>query len=99
MIQSGKFDSSYMDIKKLANLSLIFLTNRLIEIIGIIISILGFLLLISLITYSPSDPNFIFSDNIEVKNLLGFQGSYVSDFFLQSLGLISFLIPLTFLFS
>ena len=51
MIQSGKFDSSYMDIKKLANLSLIFLTNRLIEIIGIIISILGFLLLISLITY------------------------------------------------
>ena len=99
MIQSGKFDSSYMDIKKLANLSLIFLTNRLIEIIGIIISIFGFLLLISLITYSPSDPNFIFSDNIEVKNLLGFQGSYVSDFFLQSLGLISFLIPLTFLFS
>ena len=99
MIQSGKFDSSYMDIKKLANLSLIFLTNRLIEIIGIIISILGFLLLISLITYSPSDPNFIFSDNIEVKNLLGFQGSYVSDFFLQSVGLISFLIPLTFLFS
>tara|TARA_B100001057_G_scaffold34149_1_gene30981 strand:- start:1096 stop:3219 length:2124 start_codon:yes stop_codon:yes gene_type:complete len=99
MIQSGKFDSSYMDIKKLANLSLIFLTNRLIEIIGIIISIFGFLLLISLITYSPSDPNFIFSDNIEVENLLGFQGSYVSDFFLQSLGLISFLIPLTFLFS
>ena len=39
MIQSGKFDSSNMDIKKLANLSLIFVANRLIEIIGVIISI------------------------------------------------------------
>ena len=98
MIQSGKFDSSNMDIKKLVNSSLIFITNRLIEIIGIIISILGLLLMVALISYSPSDPNFIFSDNTKVKNLLGFQGSYISDFFLQSLGLVSFLIPLTYLF-
>ena len=93
MIQSIKFDSSDMDIKKLANKSLIFITNRLIEIIGVIIFALGILLLIALISYSPSDPNFIFTDNTEIKNLLGFQGSYISDFFLQSLGLISFLIP------
>jgi len=99
MIQSGKFDSSYMNIKKLANSSLIFITKRLIEIIGISISILGILLLISLISYSPTDPNFIFSDKAEIKNILGFQGSYVSDFFLQSLGFISFLIPLTYFFS
>ena len=99
MIQSGKFDSSNMDIKKLANSTLIFITNRLIEIIGIIISILGILLLLALISYSPSDPNFIFSENTEIKNLLGFKGSYISDFFLQSLGLISFLIPITFFFS
>ena len=99
MIQSGKFDSLDMDIKKLANTSLIFITNRIIEIIGIIISILGILLLIALFSYSPSDPNFIFSDNTEIKNLLGFQGSYISDFFLQSLGLVSFLIPITYFFS
>ncbi|MDC0060767.1 DNA translocase FtsK [Candidatus Pelagibacter sp.] len=99
MIQSGKFDSLDMDIKKLANSSLIFITNRIIEIIGIIISLLGILLLIALVSYSPSDPNFIFSDNTEIKNLLGFQGSYLSDFFLQSLGLVSFLIPITYLFS
>ena len=99
MIQSGKFDSLDMDIKKLANTSLIFITNRIIEIIGIIISILGVLLLIALFSYSPSDPNFIFSDNTEINNLLGFQGSYVSDFLLQSLGLVSFLIPITYLFS
>jgi len=99
MIQSGKFDSLKMDIKKLANTSLIFLINRLKEILGILISLLGIFLLIALISYSPSDPNFIFSDNTEIKNLLGFQGSYVSDFFLQSFGLISFLIPITYFFS
>ena len=99
MIQSGKFDSLKMDIKKIANSLLIFITNRIIEIIGIVISVFGVLLLIALLSYSPSDPNFIFSDNTEIKNLLGFQGSYISDFFFQSLGLISFLIPLTYFLS
>ena len=99
MIQSGKFDSSNMNIKKIANTSLIFISNRLKEIIGIIISLFGIFLLVALISYSPSDPNFIFSDNTKINNILGFQGSYISDFFLQSLGLISFLIPVTFFFS
>ena len=81
MIQSGKFDSSKMDIKKLANTVLIFTIKRLIEIFGIIISFIGILLFISLISYSPDDPNFIFSENTEIKNLLGIQGSYISDFF------------------
>ena len=99
MIQSGKFDSSNMDIKKLANSLLIFTIKRLIEIFGIIVLCLGIFIFISLISYSPSDPNFIFSDNTEIKNLLGFQGSYVSDFLFQSLGLVSFLIPITYFFS
>ena len=83
MIQSGIFDSSNMDIKKLANSTLLFIVNRLIEILGLIISLIGVFLLISLITYSPEDPNFIFPENTEIKNLLNFQGSYVADFFLQ----------------
>jgi len=99
MIQSGKFDSSNMDIKKLANTLLIFTINRLIEIIGIIVCVVGLFLLVSLISYSPSDPNFIFSENTEIKNLLGFQGSYISDLFLQSVGLVSYLIPITFIFT
>ncbi|MDC1112532.1 DNA translocase FtsK 4TM domain-containing protein [Candidatus Pelagibacter sp.] len=86
-----------MNIKKTANLLLIFTINRLIEIIGIIIFILGILLLISLISYYPSDPNFIFPKNTEIKNILGFQGSHISDLFLQSLGLISYLIPITYI--
>jgi len=88
-----------MNIKKTANLLLNFASKRLAELIGLIISIGGFLLLIALISYSPNDPNFIFPHNTEIKNLLGFQGSYISDFFLQSLGLVSFLIPITYFFS
>jgi len=96
MIQRHIFDSSAMDIKKLGNSILIFITKRLIEISGVIITILGVLLFLALISYSPQDPNFIFPENLEIKNYLGFQGSYTSDLFLQSVGLIAFLIPITF---
>ena len=99
MIQSGKFDSSNMEIKKLANSVLIFTIKRIIEIIGILIFILGILLFLTLISYSPSDPNFIFPENTEINNLLGFHGSYVSDLFFQSLGLIAYLIPVTYIFT
>ena len=54
-------------------------------------------MLISLTTYSPDDPNFIFPDNTQIKNLLGFQGSFISDLFFQSVGLIAYLISFTFL--
>ncbi len=99
MIQSGKLDSSNMDIKKLGNSVLIFTIKRLIEIIGIIISCFGILLLISLISYSPTDPNFIFPEKTQIKNILGPQGSYISDLFLQSVGLVAYLIPLTYIFT
>ena len=99
MIQSVKFDSSNMYIKKIANSVLIFTIKRLIESIGIIVSCLGIILFITLISYSPDDPNFIFPKNVEIKNILGFQGSYISDLFFQSTGLISFLIPITFFFT
>ena len=95
MIQSGIFDSLTMDIKKIANSFLIFVIRRIIEIFGILIAILGILLFISLISYSPEDPNFIFPESTKIKNLLGFHGSYTSDLFFQSIGLISFLIPIT----
>ena len=88
-----------MNINKIINNFLVFVGRRLIEIFGVITSILGILLLIALISYSPEDPNFIFPENTEIKNLLGFQGSYVSDIFLQSVGLISFLIPFTYIFT
>ena len=84
-----------MDIKKTANLLINFTIRRLAEIFGVIISLVGFLLLISLLTYSPEDPNFIFPENTEIKNFLGFKGSFVADLFLQSLGLVSYLFSFT----
>ena len=94
MIQSDKSDS-YMDIKKTANLLLNFAIKRLAEIFGILIFASGTLLIIALITYSPEDPNFVFPENKEIKNLLGFQGSFISDLFFQSVGIISYLISFT----
>ncbi len=85
-----------MDIKKTANLLLNFAIKRLAEIFGILIFATGALLLTALLTYSPEDPNFIFPDNREIKNILGFQGSFISDLFFQSVGLISYLISFTF---
>ena len=99
MIQSGIFDSSSMDIRKIGNSVLIFIAKRLIEISGIILVISGILLFVSLISYPPEDPNFIFPENTKIKNFLGFYGSYTSDLFFQSIGLIAYLIPLTIFFS
>ena len=99
MIQSDKFDSVDMDIKKITNTAFVFFIKRLSEIFGVIISISGLLLFISLISYSPEDPNFIFPENMEIKNWLGFKGSYISDLFFQSIGLISFLFSITLIFT
>jgi DNA segregation ATPase FtsK/SpoIIIE, S-DNA-T family len=88
-----------MEIKKLAKSALNFGINRFIEIIGIFILLIGLLLFVSLISYSPEDPNFIFPDNTDIKNLLGFRGSYISDLFFQSFGLIALLIPFSFIVS
>ena len=48
-----------------------------------------------LLTYSPEDPNFIFPENTKIKNILGFQGSFVSDVFFQSIGLVSYFFSFT----
>ena len=86
-----------MNIKKTANLLLNFAIKRLAEITGIIIFLLGSLLLTALITYSPGDPNFIFPENTKIENLMGFQGSFISDLFFQSVGLVAYLVPFTLL--
>ena len=84
-----------MDIKKTANLLINFTIKRIAEIFGLLIISIGILLLISLFTYSPEDPNFIFPKEIKINNLLGYHGSFVSDLFFQSIGLTSYLISLT----
>ena len=72
----------YMDkfINKIGS----FCIKRLAELVALSLITVSILLLISLLSYSPEDPNFIFSENITIKNLMGSKGSYVSDLFLQS---------------
>ena len=88
-----------MNIKNFFNKTLDFTVKRVAEITGILFILVSVLLLIALFSYSSEDPNFIFSENIEIKNILGFRGSYISDLFFQSIGLVSFLISFTILFT
>ncbi len=88
-----------MEIKKLADNVLIFGANRFMEIFGVCVVIIGILLLISLSSFSPDDPNFIFPENTEIKNLLGYRGSFSADLFFQSFGLISLLVPFSLIFT
>ena len=75
-----------------------FTKKRLYEISGILIIIANLFLIASIFTYSPTDPNFIYTpDNTEIKNIGGFYGSVISDFFLQAIGLVSFLLIITLL--
>ena len=87
-----------MDIKNSIEKAKDFALKRLIEFIGVLI--LGFSIFIftALISYSPNDPNFIFPKNQEINNILGFNGSIGADFLLQSIGLISYFLPITLIF-
>ena len=84
-----------MDIKKTASLFANFTIKRIAEIFGITIFGVGVLLLLALLTYSPEDPNFIFPENTKIENILGFHGSFVSDIFFQSIGLVSYFFSFT----
>ena len=88
-----------MKLKILANNVLNFGVNRVIEIVGVAILITGVLLLTSLITFSPDDPNFIFPNDTKIKNILGFRGSFTADIFFQSFGVIALLIPFSLIVS
>ena len=75
-----------------------FTQKRLIEAIGILLLILSILIFVALISYSPTDPNFIYPKNQEINNILGINGSIGADFLLQSIGLVSYFLPVTLIF-
>ncbi len=88
-----------MNIKNIFEKSADFTIKRIIEIFGIILILFSILLFLSFASYSPEDPNFIFNSEKEIENILGFRGSYTSDIFFQSFGVISYLIPITLIFT
>ena len=72
-----------------------FFINKLIEFFGILLILCSIFIFTSIISYSPDDPNFIYTlENGEIKNIGGFYGSVISDFLLQSIGLVSILFVL-----
>ena len=85
-----------MKIFKIAEKVSHFLIQRFIELIGLLLMFISIFLFISLLSYAPEDPNFIFPENTPIKNFFGFRGSLISDLFFQSLGLISILVCLSF---
>tara|TARA_B100000767_G_scaffold199237_1_gene186149 strand:+ start:11404 stop:13497 length:2094 start_codon:yes stop_codon:yes gene_type:complete len=73
-----------------------FLKNRTIELVGLSLILTALLLAISFLSYSPSDPIISYgSENIKINNLLGIYGGLISDFLLQSFGLVAFLFLIT----
>ena len=87
-----------MDIKNITEKVKEFTLKRLIEVIGISILFFSILIFTALISYSPSDPNFIYPKSQEINNVLGINGSIGADFLLQSIGLISYFLPITLIF-
>ena len=76
-----------------------FIKNRLIELFGIFLIFFSIFLFVSIISYSPEDPNFIYTqESTQIKNIGGFYGGVISDLLLQSIGLISVLISFNIFF-
>ena len=88
-----------MKISNLLSKTKDFLIKRITELFGLVVIFFAVAVFISLASYSPEDPNFIINESIEINNLLGLRGSIVSDFLFQSVGLLSYLLPLTLFFS
>ena len=75
-----------------------FIRKRAFELVGLSLIFSSIALTVSFITYSPEDPSFVYEkDSVIIQNFFGIYGSIVSDFLLQSFGLISFLLLLTFI--
>ena len=99
MVQINLYDSLFMKFENFLTKTKDFLIKRIAELFALFVIFIGSVIFISLLSYSPQDPNFIIGGNGEIKNMLGLRGSIVSDFLFQSIGLICYAIPFTFLFS
>src|SRR5882724_5922401 len=78
----GKEQQTYSVFGELAN-----------EVIRIVLVVVGLLILLSLVSYHPTDPSIGVSTGEEQRNWIGEAGADVAWFFLQFFGLIAFLIP------
>lgn len=69
--------------------------KRLNEVGALVFFATGLFVLLALVSYQSTDPSFNTVSRIpRAQNLTGFLGSYLSDFCLQTLGLVSFALPM-----
>jgi DNA segregation ATPase FtsK/SpoIIIE, S-DNA-T family len=68
------------------------------EIFGVLYILAGLVVLFSLISHSAWDVSFS-TKSLELRNLLGLLGSYLSDFLLQAIGFSAYVFPLIFVVS
>ena len=70
-----------------------FTKRRLIEFIGLILVVFFFIFTFNLLTYSPENSTLIYkAEGSNIDNIFLYYANAVADFFLQSFGLMSFLI-------
>jgi DNA segregation ATPase FtsK/SpoIIIE, S-DNA-T family len=75
-------------------------SERLAELVGFLLLILGLLVLCSLVSYSPADPSWDASGQAAgvIHNWIGLMGAYGADFLGQLLGWPAFVIPVSLFF-
>jgi len=84
---------------KIFDNSVNFLKRRVAELGGLLLVIISGLFIFSLSKYSPENPSFILNtDKLDLTDYFGSLSNAISDIFLQSFGLISFFIGISFLF-
>ena len=74
-----------------------FLVNRLSEVFGLLLFIIGAGLLVAFVTATDTDPSFNTATGEDVQNLLGVAGAITADLFFKSFGLVAFLVPVSLL--
>jgi S-DNA-T family DNA segregation ATPase FtsK/SpoIIIE len=69
------------------------LGQRIFEGLGVALVLAGLMLLLALLTYSPSDVSLDTAADAPPRNFLGHDGALVADLLVQSVGLAAYLVP------
>ena len=75
----------------------VFILNRLMELIGILLIFLSCLVFLSIWSFTPSDPNINNLTNLNPLNIAGQVGANISDLLIQLFGYVSYLISIIFI--
>ena len=75
-----------------------FLRNRVRELSGLAIAVIGCALLVALVSYNPADPSWNTAKEGGAANLLGRPGAHFADLLIQTLGIGAFLLAVLPLF-